>query len=1060
MPKRLAIAIIAHAIIILFFTFGFGFLSTQSNTFAAENPHLLQATAIPKIGRGEVVRIEYSSTAELKELAARFDVWEVHRESGFLVAYLQAEEKAWVENAGYPFQVDEVRSAQPATIPDYPCYRMVTELYADLDLVANEHPDITKLITIGLSYEGRPVKVLQISNQNTMGDKPVFFLMANIHGRELITPETTMVFINYLTDNYGIDPDVTWVVDHHEIHVSVSTNPDGHVKNEPGEPWAYWRKNTHPYGSCGDTDYGVDLNRNHSFNWACCGGSSGNPCAETYRGPSAASESETQNLESYVGSLFPDRRGPDDDDAAPLDTSGVLITLHSYGNLVLWPWGDKYTPAPNDSGLSALGKKMASFTGYTASQAIGLYPVDGATDDWSYGELGVASFTFEIGSSGDGFYPACSRYDGLITPNIDALFYAAKVVRTPYLTSHGPDALQVEVTPTLELSGYPVQLSAKIDDRDNGGQAIAAAEYYIDIPPWYGGISTTLSAADGTFDSLVEGVSAPVSTAGLKEGRHTIYVRGQDQNGYWGPVSAVFLDLHVNSVIAGQVIDGGNGEPVSGVTIRAENQDFEGQTLTDKAGDYFLPVIADQYQVSASAFGYYSTTVEGVTAATGLTTTVNLTLTAMPTGTLCGLVEELGTNLPIPGAVVRVDGSTISGTTNTTGIYSLTLPIGTYSITASASGHLERIQADVMISPGETTEVNFLLPVDACVLLVDDDYSGSITTDYEAYYTAALNEGGYLYNIWEVESNGTPSAETLALYPVVLWFTGEVRSGTLNIGEQTALREYLNDSGALFLTGGDIAYDVASDPGDFLGEVLGASFITDAITATIGVTTIYGADIFSGQAVSISDRNQVSPDVIAPEGDALPVFRYLTGEVVGISLDAETYRSIFLSFGVENVIEGSDRRDILQNGLEWLGCSPVDIDFKLTKQASAETIKPGETLIYTLTLENASAVSLTQVIVSDTLPEDLTYNVAFPQAEFDAGIVRWSELVIPPEGFLSLRLETQVAEEVAPGTVIRNLNYQANAAQFPHVVTGWQVVETLVIEVQKPVYMLYFPVIW
>jgi len=326
-------------------------------------------------------------------------------------------------------------------------------------------------------------------------------------------------------------------LDYHEIYVLVSANPDGHVKNEPVELGTYWRKNTQPYGSCGSTGYGVDLNRNSDFKWGGVG-SSGDPCAETYHGPSAASEPETQAVQSFVRLLFPDQRGSDDSDAAPITATGVLITLHSYRNLVVWPWGWTYGLAPNSEQLQMLGQKLASFNNYQAEQSSGpdLYLTSGATDDWSYGELGIASYTFEIGSNGDGFYPDCSRYDALIQPNVSALIYAAKVARTPYLTPFGPDVLDVTAGLTTTGSLALVTVQATI----SGGQVISAAEAYVDAPPWAGGEPHALAATDGAFDANVESVSGAFPTAGLAPGRYVIFVRGQDAAGFWGPVSAAF----------------------------------------------------------------------------------------------------------------------------------------------------------------------------------------------------------------------------------------------------------------------------------------------------------------------------------------------------------------------------------------------------------------------------------------------------------------------------------------------------------------------------------------
>ena len=525
-------------------------------------------------GDGRIVYIPFASAAELAHLGAQLDVWEVHRDplspnSGYVVAYISATDAARLTDSGVAFEVAPLDAASPETIPGFPCYRTVDEIYAQLDQWAQSDPDLTQLLTIGQSYEGRPLQVMRLTSEGGtagMSTKPIFFLMANIHGRELITPETALAFIQFLLENYDVDPDVTWLLDGHIIYVLVSANPDGHVRNEAGQPWAYWRKNAHPYGSCTPDRYGVDLNRNSSFHWGGPGASS-DPCSETYRGPFAASESETLRLQNFLADLFPDQRGPNDTDPAPDDATGVFITLHSYSDLVLWPWGDTYTPAPNAAQLQMLGRRLASFNGYTPQQASGLYPTSGTTDDWVYGELGVAAYTFEIGSYSDGFYPSCSRYDALVWPNVAALLYAAKVARTPYITSFGPYAQNVTVTPARARIGQPITVQATLDDADsvNAGQTIVTAAVYLGTPPWDGGIPTTLSAVDGAFDEIREAVQGQVGTADMSPGRHLVYVRGQDADGFWGPVSAAFVELQDRGLTLSPSLSRQSGAP--GATV-------------------------------------------------------------------------------------------------------------------------------------------------------------------------------------------------------------------------------------------------------------------------------------------------------------------------------------------------------------------------------------------------------------------------------------------------------------------------------------------------------------
>ncbi len=154
--------------------------------------------------------------------------------------------------------------------------------------------------------------------------------------REYATAELATRFAEQLVAGYNVDPDITWLLDYTEIHILAHANPDGRKMAETGQSW---RKNTDRDDSCNvPSSWGVDLNRNSSFKWKM-GGSSANACDLTYHGPAMKSEPETQAIEDYATAIFGDQRGPNDTDVVPATTAGLFISLHSYGGLVLYPWG-------------------------------------------------------------------------------------------------------------------------------------------------------------------------------------------------------------------------------------------------------------------------------------------------------------------------------------------------------------------------------------------------------------------------------------------------------------------------------------------------------------------------------------------------------------------------------------------------------------------------------------------------------------------------------------------------------------------------------------------------
>lgn len=572
-----------------------------------------------------VARVYYINQDDLNYLAARLDVWEVNSNANYLLARLSPQRYSWLIQQGYRVEIDEAKTALmnkplvalpgqgPDTIPGFPCYRTVEETYADMAALAATHPTLAQWSDIGDSWEkvtygglpGYDIMVLKLTNQAIPGPKPVFFLMAEIHAREYTTAEAAARYAEYLVNNYGIDPDVTWLLDDFEVHIVPMTNPDGRKLAEGGD---WWRKNTDSDDGCTDpSSWGTDLNRNNDFHWLG-GGSSPYPCDETYRGPSGGSEPETQAIANYVSSIFPDQRGPGDTDPAPDDATGVFITLHSYAQVVLYPWGWTTAAAPNKTDLQTLGRKFGYFNGYEVCQSNSacMYATNGTSDDWSYGTLGIASYTFEMGVD---FFESCSTFESTTYPdNLPAFLYAAKAARRPYQNPAGPDSINVAVSPNTVTPGEPVVLTATADDtRYNGGEStqnIGEARYSIDAQSWVTGtVTTPMTASDGTFDEKVEDIQATIDTTGLPVGRHLIFVESKDVSGNWGVPFAAFLyvmDPDISPVIQGYVRDASNNMPVQ-AAVKASTF----QTTSDPTtGFYSMMVISGTYDVTAEAPNY------------------------------------------------------------------------------------------------------------------------------------------------------------------------------------------------------------------------------------------------------------------------------------------------------------------------------------------------------------------------------------------------------------------------------------------------------------------------
>ena len=332
---------------------------------------------------------------------------------------------------------------------------------AAIEQTAAAHPDIVRVSTVGLSLEGRAILAVKISDEPAVDDpaEPAVLFMSLHHAREHLTVEMALEIIRLFTEGYGHDPALTNLVNTREIWVLPNINPDGGEYDIATGVYQYWRKNRrHNF----DGSYGVDLNRNYGYRWGGPG-SSGWPTDETYRGPAAFSEPETQVVRDFV--------------LAHPDITAA-ITFHTYAELILYPYGYTYDDLPTDMTLNdlmafrKLADDMAATNGYVPQQASDLYTTSGDTVDWLYGERHIFGFTFEMypRSYNPGFYPPGSVIERETQRNHAAVTYLAGVADNPRkVIGLGGDATLPKVTleiapPAPWLVGAPLTLTATATD--------------------------------------------------------------------------------------------------------------------------------------------------------------------------------------------------------------------------------------------------------------------------------------------------------------------------------------------------------------------------------------------------------------------------------------------------------------------------------------------------------------------------------------------------------------------------------------------------------------------
>ncbi|MCE1188398.1 MAG: immune inhibitor A [Ignavibacteria bacterium] len=288
------------------------------------------------------------------------------------------------------------------------------EMVANLDSMHAKYPNlVSEKFSIGNSTEGRPLWAVRISdNPGINQNKPQVFFDGLIHAREPESMACVLYYMWYLIENYGTNAEVTYLVNNREFYFVPCFNPDGYEYNHQTNPsgGGLWRLNRR---NNGNNTYGVDLNRNFGYKWGYDDiGSSSIAGDETYRGPSAFSEPETQ----HIRDLFLSKNFK------------TYINYHSYNNSIIYPWGYINGLTPDSALYNGYAAYMAKYNGYTVGNSYTTlgYCSNGTARDWGYGEQTqkgkTISYTFEVGGASDDFWPPQTRIlplaEGNIRPNL------------------------------------------------------------------------------------------------------------------------------------------------------------------------------------------------------------------------------------------------------------------------------------------------------------------------------------------------------------------------------------------------------------------------------------------------------------------------------------------------------------------------------------------------------------------------------------------------------------------------------------------------------------------
>jgi len=281
--------------------------------------------------------------------------------------------------AGFPATAAGVISPT-GRLPSAPStFHTYASLLTELQNLSRSYPSLLTVSSIGASWEtlqGLANRSLFAAEVSTGGTKQDILFMGLHHADEWISLEVVVYLLRYVLLNAGNDSRVDAILARANLWFVPLVNPDGFEYARLND--SLWRKNRRDNG---DGTFGVDLNRNYGYMWGSGGfGTSTND--SEYRGTGPFSEPESQAIR----------------DLALAHPPVLSISYHSAGQWVLYPWSYTRLPTADDDRLSNFAIEMAVANGYQVLQEGRATHVNpGNSDDWLYGTLGTAPFTFEVG---------------------------------------------------------------------------------------------------------------------------------------------------------------------------------------------------------------------------------------------------------------------------------------------------------------------------------------------------------------------------------------------------------------------------------------------------------------------------------------------------------------------------------------------------------------------------------------------------------------------------------------------------------------------------------------
>ncbi|XP_061660995.1 carboxypeptidase A6 isoform X1 [Syngnathoides biaculeatus] len=210
---------------------------------------------------------------------------------------------------------------------DYEVYHSLEEIQRWMLEMNTTQSDLLDMFSIGKSYEGRPLYVLQLGKRGRPQKKAVW-IDCGVHAREWIGPAFCQWFVKEALNSYRYDPATRRLLNQLNFYIMPVFNVDGYHFSWTTD--RFWRKtrSKNPKFHC----RGVDANRNWKVKW-CEEGASSHPCDDTYCGPHPESEPEVKAVAKFL--------------RKHKKRVKAYISVHAYAQMLLYPYSYKYAAIPN-----------------------------------------------------------------------------------------------------------------------------------------------------------------------------------------------------------------------------------------------------------------------------------------------------------------------------------------------------------------------------------------------------------------------------------------------------------------------------------------------------------------------------------------------------------------------------------------------------------------------------------------------------------------------------------------------------------------------------------------